>query len=101
MSGTQAGLVTRVGKGNPKVRVWEEVYQVYREVAKEYGIALADLVSIVLMYTPVLAPYVIAIGIEDNFDVDRETAMEIAGELESRMKESIRRYYGEEGEANA
>ena len=76
-------------RGNPRVRVWEEVYTIYAEVARRHGIAISDLVSIVLLYTPIFSPVVIAVGVKDNYDVDEEEAFLIAREVSEAMERMI------------
>lgn len=83
-------------RGNPPVRVWSEVYQVYRTVAKEWGITVSDLASIVLLYTPIFAPFVIALGLEDNYDVTKEEAIDIARELREGLETFARAMLGGE-----
>lgn len=71
------------------MRVWEEVWAVYREVAKKYGLKISDLVSIVLLYAPILAPLALVYGLEDNYPISREAAMSIASELKDSLAEMV------------
>lgn len=77
-------------KGNPSVRVWEEVWMVYRDVAKKHGLKISDLVSIVLLYTPVFSPLSVVVGLEDNYDITRGEALEIAFDLKNAMESLVR-----------
>lgn len=74
---------------NPHVRVWEEVLVIYKDVAREFKLKVADLVSIVLMYAPVLSPASIIIGLEDNYDITKEEAIKIALTLSEKVKNMV------------
>jgi len=88
-----------LGRGNPYTRVWREVFEVYKEVAKEHGLAISDLVSIVLLYTPIFSPFVIALGLEDNYDsIDKEEAIIISKELEAKLKNMVGIAFSQEEE---
>jgi hypothetical protein len=76
--------------GNPTVRVWEEVWAVYREVAKKHGLKLSDLVSIVLLYAPIFSPAALILGLEDNYeDVDRSEAIDIVADLKNGLENMV------------
>ncbi len=77
-------------RGNPNVRVWEEVWAVYREVAKKHGLKISDLVSIVLLYAPVFSPLSVVVGLEDNYDITREEALDIAFDLKETIENLVR-----------
>lgn len=77
-------------KGNPSVRVWEEVWAVYREVAKKHELKISDLVSIVLLYAPVFSPLSVVVGLEDNYDITRDEALEIAFDLKNAIENLVR-----------
>ena len=82
------------GMPDNRVRVWKEVHHVYREVAKRHGLTIADTISILLFYTPVLAPYLVAFALRDNYDdMDWDEAMEIALELRDRIESFCRIAY--------
>jgi len=76
-------------RGNPSVRVWEEVWTVYREVAKKHGLKISDLVSIVLLYAPVFSPLSVVVGLEDNYDITREEALAIAFDLKGTIENLV------------
>jgi len=77
-------------KGNPYVRVWEDVWAIYRGIAKKHGLKISDLVSIVLMYAPVFSPLSVVVGLEDNYDISRQEALEIAFDLKDLIESVVR-----------
>jgi len=81
-------------RGNPIIRVWRDVYSVYREVAEAKKFAISDLVSIVLIYAAVFSPLSVAVGLWSNYDMDLDEALNIAFELQEKILEVWR--HGEE-----
>lgn len=75
--------------GNPIVRIWEEVHSAYKRVANEHGLKLSDLMSIVLLYTPIFSPLVVVEGLVDNYDISREEAIDIAFDLKEEIENVI------------
>ena len=75
--------------GNPRVRIWREVHEAYREVAMELGISTSDLICIVLTYAPTISPYTVAVGLEENYDLDGKTALSIVEKLRGKLIENL------------
>ena len=81
-------------RGNPIIRVWRDIYSVYREVAEAKKFAISDLVSIVLIYAAVFSPLSVAVGLWSNYDMDLDEALNIAFELQEKILEVL--CHGEE-----
>jgi len=85
-------------EGNPHVRIWEEVYNAYKNVALKHKLKISDLTSIVLLYAPVFSPLSVAVGLEDNYLMSREEALDIAYDLKEAIEKVIREKSKEEEE---
>jgi len=81
-----------MGKGNPRVRIWSEVHHTYKTIAQKHKLSLADLASLVLLYTPIFSPYLIALALLDNYDMSRDEAIDIALELRDTIEQFCRIY---------
>ncbi len=72
-----------MGKGNPPVRIWEEVYQIYKTVAQRHGIVLTDLVSAILLEAAYHNKPLVLSTLLAWFNIELDEAIEISTELES------------------
>jgi len=77
-------------KGNPLVRVYRPVYEVYRTVARKNGISLSDLVSTILLRVALESPSLVKVVLREDFGMDYSDAWDAAEDLEYLMREKIR-----------
>jgi len=85
--------------GNPIVRIWDEVYTPYKVVAKKYDLKISDLMSIVLLYTPLFSPAAIMVALQDNYeDISRDEIYDIVSDLKESLEKVIELAFSEEKE---
>lgn len=83
-------------KGNPPVRIWEEVYQIYKTVAQRYGIVLTDLVSAILLEVAYHNKPLVLSTLLAWFNIELDEAIEISTELESLGRTIVDNFLSEE-----
>lgn len=80
-----------ISRGNPFVRVWKPVYEVYKAIADDYGMRISDLVSTILVRVATENPSLIkVIGVEE-FGLDYNDAWDMAADLEDLMNEALKK----------
>ncbi len=83
--------------GNPSIRVYRPVYEVYKTIAKENGISLSDLVSTILMRVALEGPSIVKVALIEDFGMDYSDAWDIAEDLTDLMNEKLEEEAREEG----
>ncbi|MEB2793172.1 MAG: hypothetical protein G5Z42_07810 [Caldisphaeraceae archaeon] len=75
--------------GSPTVRVWKEVLDVYRKATKKNGLRVSDLVSIVLLYAPIVSPASVVLGLQDKKGLKKGDALNIAYDLKDSLEKTV------------
>lgn len=76
-------------------RIWRSIYKPYRSLSKEAKITVSDLISLVLYHTAFDEP-LIAYILQEEFEIDFETAKDYASKLASDMEKVGDLIWGEE-----
>ena len=76
-------------------RVWRRIYEPYRKIGKEAGIATSDFISLVLYHVAFDEPLITYV-LQNEFEMSFNEAREFAKKLADLMEEQGKMIWGEE-----
>jgi len=82
--------------GTVPIRVWKDLYDVYKEVSDKAKIILSDFISLILLYAGVKEWLLISYVLQKEFDLKYEEAYEYATFIRDNLRKVMKEYIGDE-----
>ena len=83
-----------------RVRIWPEIYYIYKDIADKYEFYLSNLISAILLEAA-LNPGIIVAALTRHFDIDQEEALRISVDLQNMIVSLMQTFYETMKEAEA
>ena len=69
----------------PMTRIWDEVYQIYKQVAEKNDVFISGIINSILLVVPAECPPCVSYALEEAYGLKPEKAKEIAYDLQEKI----------------